>query len=188
MDASFIIPRLQGFEGRIPYMYKCTGGEVTVGIGHAIETVSDAPALTWSIDGRPATDDEIRADYAQVNAAEKGLHASAYAGLTRCRMADPDIDALAAADVARFESSLAAELPGWNSYPAPAQAALFDMGFNLGIGGLKKFTNLLAAANAGQWDVAARECHRKGINEDRNQQTAALFLQAAGQAAGQVAG
>ena len=32
------------------------------------------------------------------------------------------------------------------------------------------------------------ECHRKGIGDDRNQQTAALFRQAAGQAAGQVAG
>ena len=71
-------------------------------------------------------------------------------------MADADIDALAAADVARFEASLAAELPNWNTYPPTAQAALFDMGFNLGIGGLKKFDHLLAAVDAGQWDVAAQ--------------------------------
>jgi len=188
MDVSFVIPRLEAFEGRVPHMYKCTGGEVTIGIGHAIATMSDAPALNWTIDGRPATDAEIQADYARVQAAEKGLVAKAYAPLTQCRMANADIDALAAADVARFEASLAAELPNWNTYPPTAQAALFDMGFNLGIGGLKKFTHLLAAADAGQWDVAAQQCHRKGIGDDRNQQTAALFRQAAGQAAGQVAG
>ena len=156
MDVSFVIPRLESFEGRISHMYKCTGGEVTIGIGHAIATVSDAPALSWTIDGRPATDAEIQADYARVQAAEKGLVAKAYAPLTQCRMADADIDALAAADVARFEASLAAELPNWNTYPPTAQAALFDMGFNLGIGGLKKFTHLLAAVDAGQWDVAAQ--------------------------------
>ena len=45
--------------------------------------------------------------------------------------------------------------------------------------GLKKFPSMLAAVDAGQWDVAAAECHRRGINEERNQQTAALFRQAA---------
>jgi GH24 family phage-related lysozyme (muramidase) len=54
------------------------------------------------------------------------------------------------------------------------------MAFNLGIGGLMKFHNMLVAVNAGQWDVAAAQCHRQGIGEARNQQTAALFLQAAG--------
>jgi GH24 family phage-related lysozyme (muramidase) len=95
-------------------------------------------------------------------------------------MADSDIDALIAADVTRFETSLAAALPNWNTYPAPAQEALFDMAFNLGLGGLQKFPSLLAAVDAGQWDVAAAQCHRKGIGESRNQETAALFLQAAG--------
>ena len=39
---------------------------------------------------------------------------------------------------------------------------------------------MMAAVNAGQWDVAAAQCHRTGIGEPRNQQTAALFQQAAG--------
>ena len=185
MDPSLVIPRLESFEGRVPYMYRCTGGKVTVGkvtvgIGHAIETPAGALNLTWSIDGRPATGAEIQADYANVAAARIGLVAQAYAPLTEARMADADIDALIASDVASFETSLAATLPNWNTYPAPAQAALFDMAFNLGLGGLRKFPHLLAAVDAGQWDVAAAQCHRQGISEVRNQQTAALFLQAAG--------
>jgi GH24 family phage-related lysozyme (muramidase) len=180
MNQSAVVPRIGRFEGRVPYMYRCTGGEVTIGIGHAILKPDNAPELTWSIGGRPATAGEILADYASVNAAEKGHSAATYEHLTKCRMADADIDALLAADLTRFEASLAAELPNWNTYPEPAQEALFDMAFNLGLAGLKKFPSMLAAVDAGQWDVAAAQCHRKGINEDRNQQTAALFRQAAG--------
>jgi GH24 family phage-related lysozyme (muramidase) len=180
MDSSLVIPRVEKFEGRVPHMYRCTGGEVTIGIGHAIQTPADALTLAWSIDGRPATAAEIQAGYASVAAAQIGLVAKAYAPLSQCRIADSDIDALIAADVTRFETSLAAALPNWNTYPAPAQEALFDMAFNLGLGGLQKFPSLLAAVDAGQWDVAAAQCHRKGIGESRNQETAALFLQAAG--------
>jgi GH24 family phage-related lysozyme (muramidase) len=163
-------------------MYKCTGGEVTIGFGHAIENPADAPKLTTlSIDGRPATDDEILADYSSVSAVEKGPKATFFANLTKCRMADPDIDALLVADVTRFEAMLAAAFPDWNSYPEPAQEALFDMAYNLGIHGLQnKFPSMMAAVHAGQWDVAAAQCHRMGIDESRNQQTAALFQQAAG--------
>jgi GH24 family phage-related lysozyme (muramidase) len=160
-------------------MYRCTGGEVTIGIGHAILKAADALTLTWSVNGSPATDDQIAADYAAVDAAPIGHVASAYAHLTQCRMADSDIDALIQADLTRFESQLAAALPNWNTYPEPVQEALFDMGFNLGIGGLLHFPSMLAAVNAGQWNVAASECHRRGISEARNQQTAALFMQAA---------
>jgi len=180
MDPILVIPRVEKFEGRVPHMYLCTGGEVTIGIGHAIQTPADALKLAWSVDGRPATAAEIQAGYASVAAAQKGRVATSYAPLSPCRMVDPDIDALIAVDVTRFEASLAAALPNWNTYPAPAQAALFDMAFNLGLGGLKKFPSLLAAVDAGQWDVAATQCHRKGIGESRNLETAALFLQAAG--------
>ena len=179
MNPSNVMPRIERFEGRVPYMYRCTGGEVTIGIGHAILKSDNAPELTWSIGGRPATSDEILADYASVNAAEKGHAAPSYEHLTQCRMANSDIDALLAADIASFEAQLAAELPNWNTYPEPAQEALFDMAFNLGLNGLKKFPSMLAAVDAGQWEAAASECHRKGINEDRNQQTASLFRQAA---------
>ena len=180
MDPSLVVPRIESFEGRLHHMYLCTGGKVTIGIGHAIEAPADALKLTRSINGRSATGPEIQADYAKVAAARKDLAARAYAPLTQSRMADADIVTLIAADVACFEASLAAALPNWNTYPAPAQAALFDMAFNLGLGGLKKFPHLLAAVDAGQWAVAAAQCHRQGISDGRNQQTAALFLQAAG--------
>ena len=62
--------------------------------------------------------------------------------------------------------------------PPCVQAALFDMAFNLGIGGLQKFKKLIAACDQAQWENAARECHRQGIGESRNLETATLFRQA----------
>jgi GH24 family phage-related lysozyme (muramidase) len=66
MNPSNVIPRVERFEGRVPYMYRCTGGEVTIGVGHAILTSAAAPGLTWSIGRRPSTDVDIPADYAPV--------------------------------------------------------------------------------------------------------------------------
>ena len=53
------------------------------------------------------------------------------------------------------------------------------MCYNLGVGGLPKFHQLLAAVDSGQWTTAAAQCHRKGISDARNRETANLFLQAA---------
>src|SRR5205807_1406002 len=100
--------------------------------------------------------------------------------LTTCRMNNAAIDALTAADIDLFTAQLKAVLPNWETYPEPAQAALFDMAYNLGIGGLKKFPHMLAAVDAADWDTAAKECHRNGIGDARNAETAALFRQLAG--------
>jgi GH24 family phage-related lysozyme (muramidase) len=175
MDRNQVIARLEQFEGRIPYMYLCTGGEVTVGIGHAIACAADAVQLPWAAGANNAQD-----GWAAVKAATLGLVALGYAGLTTCRLSDDAIDQLAADDIQRFTSLLEANFPQWNSYPEPVQEALFDMGYNLGIVGLNKFHMMLAAVNAGDWQTAAQQCHRIGISDTRNQATAALFLQAAG--------
>lgn len=179
MDSASVIARLKQFEGVVPYMYRCTGGEVTIGAGHAIQAAADAGNLSWSIGGAPAAPEQAQSDFAAVAAAPRGLVASGYESLTQCRMSADDIDALLASDVQLFESKLAAALPRWQAYPEPAQEALFDMGYNLGVGGLLKFHQLLAAVDAGQWTTAAAQCHRLGIGDARNQATANLFLQAA---------
>ena len=147
MDSSLILARLEKFEGRIPHMYRCTGGEVTIGIGHAIPTADDSVKLPWTIAGRAATPSEIRAGYVSVAAAPLGLVAARYAPLCQCRMSDDTINALAAADVLRFSGLIAAAVPKWLTYPDCVRAALFDMAFNLGVGG-PTFSWLNAALNS----------------------------------------
>jgi GH24 family phage-related lysozyme (muramidase) len=180
MNRESVTARLKAFEGCVPHMYRCTGGDVTVGAGHAIHAAADAGKFSWIAGDSPATPQQAEADFAKVAAAPKGMAADRYQSLTRCRMVAADIDALLAADVQLFEAKLASALPKWPSYPGPAQEALFDMGYNLGVAGLLKFHQLLAAADAGRWHAAAQQCHRMGISEARNAETARLFLQAAG--------
>src|SRR5205814_6057493 len=151
MDRTAVIARLRQFEGCIGHMYKCTGGEVTIGIGHALQTAADALTLSWQIDGAPAPADRVRSDYEAVAAAPKGRAAAAYAHLTQCRLTAEDAQKLVAADVESCETQLAAALPNWHSYPALAQEALLDMAFNLGLGGLKKFVTLLHAVDSANW-------------------------------------
>jgi GH24 family phage-related lysozyme (muramidase) len=173
MDSGDVVARLEKFEGRVPYMCFCTGGEVTVGIGHAIASSADAARLAWQTNAASA-----QSDFAAVAAAPKGLAATHYSSLTTCRMSDDAINQLATADVQRITALLTSNLPNWSSYPA--QAALFDMAYNLGIGGLMKSHNLLAAVDAGNRETAAQQCHSLGISDARNQETAALSLHAAG--------
>jgi GH24 family phage-related lysozyme (muramidase) len=179
MNSANVIARLNKFEGSVPYMYRCTGGEVTIGVGHAIQNSQEASQLSWNIGGTPAGPAQAQADFAKIAGTPKGWVASQYANLTQCRMLSADIDALLLSDIERFASQLAAALPNWASYPEPAQEALFDMAYNLGVAGLLKFHQMLAAVDSGQWDKAAAQCHRMGIPDARNQETANLFLQAA---------
>jgi GH24 family phage-related lysozyme (muramidase) len=177
MDRTSAAERLKKFEGSISYMYRCTGGEVTIGAGHAIFDAAHAIQIPWT--GVPAPT-LIAADFARVAAAEKGLPAPRYESLTQCRMSAESIDALLFADIEAFEKNLTASLPAWQGYPESVQQALFDMAYNLGVGGLLKFHKLLAACALGNWETAATECRREGIGDGRNRETVALFQQAAG--------
>ncbi len=177
MNCASAAERLKKFEGSTSYMYRCTGGEVTIGVGHAIFDAARALQLSWT--GAPAPT-LVAGDFARVAAADKGFAAAHYQNLTQCRLSDKAIDALLLADIEAFENNLTASLPLWPGYPEPVQQALFDMAYNLGMGGLLKFRRLLAACASGEWETAATECRRAGIADSRNQETAELFRQAAG--------
>jgi len=176
MNCASAAERLKKFEGSTSYMYRCSGGEVTVGVGHAIFDVALALQLPWTGTPAPAL---IAADFARIAAADKGLVATRYEKLTQCRLNDEAVDTLLRSDIDAFEKNLSARLPAWHSYPEPAQQALFDMAYNLGVGGLLKFHKLLAACASADWETAATECRRGGIADARNKETAALFRQAA---------
>ncbi len=176
MDRANAAQRLKKFEGSTTYMYRCTGGEVTVGVGHAILGSAQALEIPWLAAPPP---DRIASDFASVAAAAIGFPATHYQNLTECRLSTESIDAILLADIDAFTANLTARLPAWPSFPEAAQEALFDMAYNLGVGGLLKFKKLLAASAAGDWETAATQCRRAGISEDRNNETAALFRKAA---------
>jgi GH24 family phage-related lysozyme (muramidase) len=88
-------------------------------------------------------------------------------------------DAQLADDVETFAAGLTAHLSAGRSYPEPAQQRLFDMAYNLGVGGLLQFKNLLAACASRDWEMTATECQRAGSGDTRNSETAALLRQSA---------
>jgi lysozyme len=126
----------------------------------------------------PASSEQITAAFSTVSTAPLGLAASHYRAWSDLNLPETTIDNLLDKDISSFTAELRKHLPKFDSYPDPAQDALFDMAYNLGIGGLLKFHNLLAACDVGDWDRAAQESARNGIGAERNQGTAELFRQA----------
>lgn len=59
-------------------------------------------------------------------------------------------------DVAKVAAELDSKLPWWRSLSEPRQRVLLNMGFNLGVAGLLKFKNTLAAIERGDYEAAAR--------------------------------
>jgi GH24 family phage-related lysozyme (muramidase) len=183
MNIDTVKAMLQANEGRIGYLYRCTGGKVTIGVGHACESASDACQLTLvTAAGTRASAEQIGAAYSAVFSAPMGLPAQHYRPYSDLNLPDAAIDELLNADISTFTASLRKTLPKFDSYPDCVQSALFDMAYNLGIGGLMKYPNLLNACAAGDWQRAAAESSRHGISDARNQSTAALFLQASSSA------
>jgi lysozyme len=60
-------------------------------------------------------------------------------------------------DITEVTLALNARLP-WTTYlHGPRHAALVNLAFNMGIGGLLEFKKMLGAFKAEKWDVAAKE-------------------------------
>jgi len=168
MNLEVLKKRTEAAEGRVPHLYLCSRGHVTVGVGHLVKDAAVAQQLGFT-----------PAEFAVVAAAPVGMRASGYASFTKTRMSDAAIDALLDSDVSAFIGQLKRALPEFDSLPDSVQEAVFDMAYNLGIGGLLKYHHLMDALLKQDFKACAAECHRNGISEARNNETAALFLKAA---------
>lgn len=170
MNIDVVAKRLIEFEGKTSYMYRCTGGEVTIGVGHAIPSAEAAAGLLWSASAETAAH-----DWQTIHSCQSGHVAEYYEEWTTARMNGDGIDRLLQMDIALFAARLERSVPSLYTFPEPAQEALFDMAFNLGVVGLMRFQNMLAACHAGDWEKAATESHRRGIGDHRNEVIADLF-------------
>lgn len=68
-----------------------------------------------------------------------------------------EVQAMWLADVDRATAGLDRALPWWRSLSEDRQRVLVNMAFNLGVPCLLRFELMLAAAKAGQYQVAASE-------------------------------
>lgn len=171
------IVRLKLEEGVVDHLYLDTRGNVTVGVGFLLPHVADAqrlPFLTRSLH-LPATVQQIASDYAAVLAMLPGLPAAHYLAATFLCLDSIEIDKLLGDELDQTIARLQQEIVDFPLLPEACQEALVDMEYNLGMRGLLKYHSLLASIARGDWTACAQQCHRRGISDERNRDTAALF-------------
>ena len=193
LDVATYLPKLKEFEGVYPHMYLDTADNVTVGAGQMLANVAAAqklpfvvrpdPAATPPVSTRPATPGEIQADFNSVNQQPGGRAAGFYKQFTKLDLPASAIDSVLNSKVQEVTASLRVKFPDFNSYPAEACAAIFDMAYNLGVEKLtSEFPNFSKAVKARDWATAAQQCQRRGIGDARNNWTKSQLENAAADA------
>ena len=133
--------------------------------------------LPFALGGAAASEAEIRAEFARVDALPMGRAALFYRVAGKPELPQDAIDSLLRTVLAGFEGKLRDALPGYDAMPDGVKLALLDMIYNLGPAGLLKgFPKLLAAVRAGNWAGAASCCERRGPGAARNAWTREMFL------------
>ena len=200
VDVCALRDDLLRWEGNKPFMYLCSGGYVTTGIGNKLANAQEALALPWQhkATGLPATPAEIRTAFERVHAmtAEfrradpKALNpfgAQHYAKASDLVLPDGAANQLAVDRLEKdFLKGLRRLFPGFDGYPQPAQRALVDMAYTLGVSGLEtKFPRFVTACQEGKFANAAEHSDRKlkaiggRKGDERNVATRNLLLEAA---------
>jgi GH24 family phage-related lysozyme (muramidase) len=177
-------------EGDKDHMYLDRKGLVTTGIGHMLKTADAAAALPWhhKKTGLPATPAEVKKAFEKLRASwtesaqdhadgKNKFAARHYEAMSDLRLPHGFArqDALDRLQH-EFLPSLRKVFPGFDSYPLPAQKAIVDMAYSLGVEKLKNtYPHFVAHCRAGNFADAASESVRKGGDPDRNAATAKLL-------------
>ena len=181
-------------------MYLCSGGYVTTGIGNKLANAQEAIALPWQhkATGLPATPAEIRTAFERVQSMSsefRGADPSAtnpfsarhYEKVSDLVLPDGVASQLVVDRLEKdFLKGLRTLFPGFDDYPQPAQRALVDMAYTLGVNGLEtKFPRLVTACRERKFADAAGHSERKvkanrgRTGDERNVATRNLLLEAA---------
>jgi GH24 family phage-related lysozyme (muramidase) len=183
MDPGEYFDDLEAHEGCTTWLYCDVRGFVTIGVGNLVSTADACVALPLEhkASGVVATEYEKRDSYAKiVGAFDKNESAMFYLDKSDLRLPLGYVQRLVGSRLTGvFIPGIMRLCPGFDTFPGPARRALVDMAYNLGVHGLGMFPHMLAACNAGDWDMAAAQCHRSSCRDTRNVWTAQMFLNAA---------
>ena len=173
---------LEDHEGLVQHLYLDTQKLPTVGVGCRVFGAQASLQLPWlRADGAMPLAAEIAHDYDRVAAMAPGMRPEAYLGPGALFLDKASVDQLLQVRLDHeFLPGLRETFPAFDDgYPGPAQLAIVDMAFNLGVRGLTGgFPHLCAAVRIGDWSAAAWNCHRKTCRESRNEWTRDQFLAA----------
>jgi GH24 family phage-related lysozyme (muramidase) len=170
--------RILSEESLTTWMYLDTADRpvVTCGIGHALFILEDCLALPWN---QPKT--VVQQDYQTIAGKPPGYRAEWYKQFTASRLTETFVRDLLERDIDRQVKILRGHFVRYREYPEPAREALGDMAFQLGGNFPRTWPQFSQSVRNEDWSRAAACCHRKNISEQRNRDTAALFLAASEQ-------
>ena len=192
---------LETSEGFEPHMYLDTLGVVTIGIGHALETVDEAKLLPlYHKSGKQPKPQDIENDFKLVKRKNYINSPASYEAITHMRMSKSDAEALAEKILGDYVDGLMDNVPFsktlFESFPAAVQEALADFVYNVGetkfigtsiadrIKNRAKsspenewhgFPCLIVACWHRDWALAAAESSRSQVQQSRNAAVQALF-------------
>jgi GH24 family phage-related lysozyme (muramidase) len=172
------LPTLKRWEGSVPWMYRDSRGYVTCGIGFMLPSATAACAFPFfGLHGVTATESEITAAYDQVAQMQEGRLPSFYDYYGALQLPQDWIDTHAASELDILVDTLDKGISGFYGMRQEWKMALLDLAYNLGASGLLKgYPQLLAAVEHGNGHLAAQQCHRIGVSEDRNSWCEQQFL------------
>ena len=174
---------IEDWEGNVDHMYLDTVGNVTVGKGKLLRNSASAEALPFRRRGANSlvSDEEIGAEYDLIAGMVEdiGREADYFGQFTNLYLPQSEIDRLVTDHMRGDFEALLRQYPGFGNLPVSAQIALWDMIYNLGPPRLAQFRLLRQAIMDGDWEEAARQSHRVGPREERNQYVFDLFMDAA---------
>jgi len=174
-------------------MYLDTKGHVTTGIGHLLKDARAAVELPWChrATGQRATPAEVNAAFDRLRGMWTEYRSEHPNGKNpnRAGYYEKRSDLLLPEGYAtklatnRLQNEFLPELqrrfPGLDRCPLPAQRALVDMAYNLGVSNLiEKFPNFVTAFRNGEFAKAAGECRRSSSRQERNDVTRQLLEEA----------
>jgi GH24 family phage-related lysozyme (muramidase) len=164
------LSHLKEFEGFADPMYLDSVGVVTVGMGIALFSEQHAKRIRFfnRDNSTLASHTAVSTDFHNVKAAPKAGLMKGYRRFTKLSASKDDLDAALDYEFSVALGDVVSYCPEYHRLPIPVQYALLDMSFNLGGPKLKRYQNLKRALLVSDWETAARESHRNGIQSSRN--------------------
>lgn len=171
------------FEGAIPWMYLDIKGLVTCAIGVLIDPLPLALPLPWvrALDGKPATDAEIRAEWALIKGSPSLATRGAGAARSLCnlRLTTDGVQQVTRDKAEAMARALLTHFPAMVAWPAQARLALLLHVWAVGTNLPKTYPRMTAALRAMDWQAAQTECHISEVGNPgvapRNRKIKALF-------------
>lgn len=169
-------------EGRLPFMYLCTAGEVTTAIGVMMPTASSAVAYPWRRkDGSLAGASEVVAEWERMKALQHMRFAGggAFGKKATLFLEWDDVDRLTDAKLLVMERHLGRLFPAWDLWPADGQLALLSWAW--AVGPAAKYPRMISLLKDGHFAEAAYECTinpQKGTIVERNERNRVLLRNA----------